>query len=823
MLKRLTALTLIYSLFIFSAARPTLAASNLSNKGEGRRSANKSKTNSCPTCAPKPQSNALLEAIDRIQGLGRMTQVHVLFPVQRSIREGVPVNFVSTATGHLAFTVNDLTLGGTMPILFQRFYSSERTEDRGLGKGWSFAFDDRITINGDAATLRTGDGSEILFGNEGHNDHFVRRTQEPSLHQSFQLNGDTVTEEVANLKRIYKKLGDEYRLAEIFDSNDNHIRISFDDRRNLRRVEGSAGTLELEWADTAPRLLAINDSAGRTVTFKREQQRLQGIVDPDGNEWLYDYSQDRLTRALDPLGRVMLRVTYDQIGRVIEAGDGAGVHTYDYDRASTSRSRRTSIADPLGIKTTYEHNNDGALVTVEEEDGRKLLGISYDASKRATRISSQDQGDLSFSFDAKNRVAHSSLSDGFSNAFTYDERGRVSSTTNNGIRTDFTRDRRGNIVNATSSNPSQSYRASYDSRGRLLAIESAIGRSVTSEYDAGGNVTAFSTDSTGRIQIERDAAGRTRSERFPSGLLVQYERNARGLVTRKSDNNGSLTFERDSSGVLTGIVRSDNTWIRAIRDQFGRIVTLNSSTGKSRRFAYDLRGGLADCTDSQGRHKRFVYDARGRLASVIDDEGNRTIIERDEKGSVKRVASLRVDNRRDYYSRAGRLIAFDRSPGQINQEARFVPIGSRGTSAWPRLRPAITQEDCIFGFDPSFDATEHGGMSCWDPFGDFGGGGSWGGCDEFDSFGCTSYFGDTYEQCVARLRQRCWDARDSCFNAVFRNYIIATSGCAVLTFTNPTGGAICAAAAYLTYLSNLTSCDSVYQNCLLGVSDRCRR
>ena len=826
MLKRLTALTLIYSFFIFSAG-PTLATNNSVNKGDSKRFATKSKTNSCSTCAGKPQSTRLLDTIDRLPGLGRLTQVHVLFPVQRSIRHGVPVNFVSTSTGQLGFTINDLSLTGTMPIFFQRFYSSESREDRGLGKGWSFAFDDRIKIDGSAAVLRTGDGSMILFEDELQNDHFVRKFKEPSLYQSFQLNGDTITEQVAGFTRSYKKLGNEYRLVQISDSNGNHISITFDDRRNLKRIEGSAGRLELEWADAAnPRLVGVSDSAGRQVSFKCEQQRLRVAVDADGNEWLYDYSRDGLIKAMDPLGRVMLRVAYDRTGRVREAGDGAGVHTYNYDTASPIVSRRTTVADSLGVKTTYEHNDFGALVSAAEEGGRKLLEISYDASNRATRISSPNKGDLSLSFDGQNRVARSTSGNGSATAFNYDKHGRTSSTTSNGIRTDFARDTRGNIVKATSTDPNQSYRASYDVRGQLLEIEAAGGRKIINEYDVSGNVTAFSTEDIGRIQIERDAAGQITAERFSSGVSVNYERNARGLTTSKSDNSRSLTFERDSSGALTGVVRSDNTWIRATRDHIGRVVALTTSSGKARRFTYDSRGGLSDYTDSLGRHKRFLYDSRGRLARIIDDEGNKTIIERDEQGKVQRLLSLRGDGRPYYHDRAGRLLGVDRSPGQFNQAVQFVSIGSGGSTARPRLRAAITQEDCIFGFEPSFDATEQGGLTCWDPFGDFGGVGSWGGggeCDVFDSFSCTSFFGETYEQCVARQRQSCWNSRDTCFNAVFRSFTIQMAVCGATTFINPTAGAICAAAAYLSYLNNLNSCENAYQSCLAAVSDRCRR
>ena len=781
MSKRLTSLALVYSLFVFTVAS-TVASDH------EKRSITKRET-SCPTCAQKPPHKRSIDAIERLAYIGRTTQVHVLQPSQRSVRDGVPVNFVSTATGSLSFAINDLTLNGTMPVVFQRLYTSDNQEDRGLGKGWSFAFDDRISIDGNIATLRTGDGSIIAFTKD-EGGHFVQQRPEPSLYPSFDLDGDTITQQTASISRIYKKVLEEYRLAQITDSNGNLITISFDPNGNLNRIEGSRGRLEFEWSDAVPfRLLRVNDSAGRQISF-RSDRLLRRVTDADGNDWTYVYDRNGLTTAMDPVRRILLRVRYDRQGRVVEAGDGAGVHTYAYQMNQVNISRRTIVTDPLGVTTLYDHNEHGALTSVEEEDGRKLLEISYDSFDRPTRLSSSE-GEHRISFDGQNRVSHSTLADGASKTYSYDERGRISSISDGGRRTDFVRDAKGNIVAANSSDPSQSYRALHDARGRLLAIESAAGRKVSNEYDASGNLIAFNTENIGRIKTERDATGQIVGERFPSGASVFYARNGRGLVTRKTESRRSMIFERDSSGAITRVVRPDNSWVRAGRDHNGRIVRLTSSAGASRSFVYDARGGLTDYADSNGRHKRFLYDARGRLASIIDDDGTQTFVERDEKGGVQRLVHSNTNGDRIKNNH----VAFNSS----------------------RHRPsANAQDDCIFGFEPSFDATDQGGLTCWDPLGDFGG------CDSFDPWNCSSGSTGTYEECVARQRRICEAARDACGNVVFTQFASAMAACAFIGSANPTAGAICAAAAYFAFLANISNCEITYQNCLMGVPDRCR-
>src|SRR5258707_3544750 len=372
MLRRLLSLMLLYALIVFAVAGPTLATKSSSSNGDGKPSGKGTKKPACPTCGANAQGNPLADRIDGLATVGRTSQMRPFTPLRRSMFEGVPVNFVSSASGNLGFAVNDLALPGSMPAIFQRVYASERSEeDSGLGNGWSFVFDDRITIDGDSATLKSGEGPVIAFRADAQDGHFILKTPEALLHQSFDLNRDTITEQAAGLTRTYNKLGDEYRLTKIADPNGNSIDIAFDAPRNLNRMTGAGGTLTLEWSKNKDaRLIAISDSAGRRVSFKQNGNRLQGITDAAGKEWTCDYSNGRLTRALDPLGRVLLQVGYDRSGRVVSAGDGAGTNLYNYDSTSSTLSKRTVVTDPVGVKTVFWHTAGGAITAVSEEGGR---------------------------------------------------------------------------------------------------------------------------------------------------------------------------------------------------------------------------------------------------------------------------------------------------------------------------------------------------------------------------------------------------------------------------------------------------------------------
>jgi YD repeat-containing protein len=625
----------------------------------------------------------------------------------------VRLNLVSTSTGNLAFAINDLELSGVMPILFQRVYdSSRRDADYGLGTGWSFAFDDRISLDDDGATLTTGAGASVPFRGDGQ--HFVLRQDAPGLHQSFDVtSANTITESAAGFARTYQKLGGAYRLSRIADLNGNAITISFDARGNMARIENGSAAIVLAWSnDKNSRLLSVADSAGRRVSFKQDGQRLRSFIDAAGAQWSYDYANNQLTAATDPLGRTLLRARYDRAGRAIEAGDAAGLYNFEYGAVTAAISRQTVVTDPVGAKTYVTHNENGALTGVGDDEGQ-TIAVEYNAANRPTRMLDALGNETKFAYDAGNRLSRQISSDGaLDKSYTYDANGRIVSTTDGGVRADYNYDARGNVSAKQSSDAAQGYEAQRNARGQAIRLTGKNGRTVLFEYDASGNETAFTYSDAGRFESEFDAAGRRVAERLPSGATIRSEYDARGKLARQSDSGGrSINITRDASGAVTELASGSGRWVRATRDGAGRIVTLTNSSGKSRRFAYDARGALTDYVDARGRSRKMRYDRRGRLQSVTDSDG----------------VSFLYD-----YDRAGRLVAVRRADRK--EAGSFLSLPARYNPALPP--PTLVQGvDCFFGGDGfggggdmiSLGSDPFDPKNCDDPFGVFGTGGGGGG------------------------------------------------------------------------------------------------
>lgn len=544
-----------------------------------------------------------------------------------------------------------------MPLMFQRVYASERSEDTGLGAGWSFVFDDRITLDGGEATMRTGSGGVIFFRREAGSSRFRLQTDSPLPHQSFELvNETTLTELAVGLTRTYIKVGDAYRLSRIVDANGNAITVSFDASGQIARIESSSGgTFTLEWSGGPDaRLLSVADNMGRRAAFKQDGKRLRGVTDPAGAQWTYDYEAGRLTRATDPQGRTILRARYDRAGRAVEAGDAAGAYLFDYDSTPSAVSRLTTVTDPLGAKTYFQQSESGLLTALTDGEGGSAR-FEYNASNRLQRLSTSLGYETKLSYDAQNRLLRQWSTDGTDKSYGYDARGHVSSVTEGGVRTDYTLDESGRITAAQSDDGASGYRASYNGRGQLVSLKSER-REVSFEYDGAGNKTAFTYSDVGRFTLERDGASRVVKESFPSGLNIYNEYDARGRLVRQSDNRGrSMRLELDASGAPVAYVRGDGKRLSLVRDETSRVIAMTDFNGSTRRFAYDARGALTDYTDAKGRRFKYEYDRQGRLRSIIKADGTRVTIERDERGRIKRVVAPLTAKRAAI--RGGKLLA----------------------------------------------------------------------------------------------------------------------------------------------------------------------
>ena len=709
---------------------------------------------------PEDQTLASLEAL---AVLGRRTQPAPLLTTVRTAFEGARVNFVSTARGDLAFSIIDLQIQGAMPLFFQRVYTSDG-EDRGMGLGWSFGFDDRISVQGDRAVMKTGGGATLNFVRQ-NGARFVLERPEPGQHQAFDLLEGKITEEIADLPglvRTYLPAGGEYLLTEVADANGNRITINRDANGRILSLETGGARIDFEWSwGLTGHLMSVRDHTGRRVSFRYSNRLLSSVIDAAGAEWRYKYQANRLTRVVDPEGRTVLKARYDALsGRVLQTSDAVSVYDYKYDNNGPAPSRRTLVTDPLGVQQVYEHTADGLLIRVSDADG-EIMRVEYSQTNRPVRLVDSAGNETQIAYDAQNRIIRQRISDGTEKTFSYDARGRLVSKAQGSVRIDYVLDDKANVIETRSTDASVNYRARYDERGRLVSLTASSGRTYGFEYDSLGNERAFIDPQLGRFTTERDALGRMVADRLPSGLTFNYEYDARGWLVRERDSQGrAVALERDASGMVKKLTTAQGAWVAAERDEAGRIIKLTNSAGMTRRFRYDGRGALTEYVDARGSVKRMEYDRRGRLKAISDDQGNRVTVERDRSGKITRLAMN--DGRRYRIERGadGHAVAIKPEGGEVRFE--------RASYAKRPTLQDLTWWDCMFSpwqdgwsnwYQPLYDMGYDFVYDCSDPFG-WGLGGDYLG-DPFAGGPC-----ETREQCENRIRAEADRVYQNCINQI---------------------------------------------------------
>jgi hypothetical protein len=153
---------------------------------------------------------------------------------------------VDLATGAVVDSATDLDIPGIIPLVFKRFYSSLRHDNResSLGPGWSHSFDQRIVPRERCIALRDEEGRFIRFEKVAVGQSSFHRRERMTLTRSGELEF-----------RVYSH---ELRRASVFAP------VRRDGEAVIKRIEDNYGNaIVFEYRDG--RLSRVLDTAGRAV------------------------------------------------------------------------------------------------------------------------------------------------------------------------------------------------------------------------------------------------------------------------------------------------------------------------------------------------------------------------------------------------------------------------------------------------------------------------------------------------------------------------------------------------------------------------------
>ncbi|MFP1742850.1 DUF6531 domain-containing protein, partial [Lonsdalea quercina] len=356
---------------------------------------------------------------------------------------------VYIASGDVIESRQDIALGQTLPLVFERTYRTASSHTGLLGHGWHDSWSEVARVSQEGLnthvviTLAQGYDIDFTF----HQD--IQAVFCP-LYPAFTLyrrgEGFSLWHRDSQTWRTFSVVqGDTRLLSEIRDTHDNHIALLRDRQGRLQQVRHSDGIdVRLVWQGEFVHQLIRTDGAQHTELALYRQDEQGRLMEADATQLYHLYYEydaaNRLTRW-DDHDQTWARYEYDEQGRCVftTCADGFLTGRFEY------YPNRVIMTDGQGHRSEYGFN-DLSLMSYQ----RSPLG-------HETRYEYDEHGNLLREISPQGRVT----------AFSYlEQTGLVSTFTDGG---------------------GQVWAYDYDAQERLCGVTDPLGRTWAWEYDAAGD------------------------------------------------------------------------------------------------------------------------------------------------------------------------------------------------------------------------------------------------------------------------------------------------------------------------------------------------
>ena len=551
---------------------------------------------------------------------------------------------VSTATGEFhANYYPDISLGGPLPLLFQRCYSSYFAWNgvtSSLGLNWMHNYEEKLAINGPTATVLMFRGGTVQFHQNGG-----AWTLSSAGRLPYQLvasgNGFKFFHPGANLIYTFSSTGD---LTAIEDRNGNVLTVTPSAVGPTQVSDGLGRTLTFTY--NASKLVKVQDQTGRSISFTNDGTNLTDIVDANGGTTLYSYTSVHgiaglMTSTTRPGGNKPYTQTFDALGRVSQQTDSfGGKSTFTYNSGGTPGT--TLLSDALSRTTTYFYPNLTELSSVTDPAG-KSASMSYDPAARLKSRTDRLGNTSTVTYDSVSGFP-ASRTDAAGNVvtFTYTSQAQGAFTTSNvtevtypdGTTSNLTYDSAGNILTATN-RAGKVTTFTYNSRGQVLTVNNAAGGIKTNTYNADGTLATSKTPAGDVTTYTYDTQKRQTKVQYADSSAVSLTWSALDQLLTSTDERGKVTkFAFDANSNLKSVTDALNQSDALVFDTDDLLTSLTERTGKQDGFQYNVVGSMSAVTNPAGEKTTFAYDSLERLKSAADPAGKGPSFNYDAEGRL---------------------------------------------------------------------------------------------------------------------------------------------------------------------------------------------
>jgi RHS repeat-associated protein len=559
---------------------------------------------------------------------------------------------VNVATGAFTQDVVDLKMSSafSVNVAARRTYSSSDTAPGLLGVGWRFGYEAHVTPkpDGSGAVFVAEDGTESAYTRNGDGSY----APPPGARSTLSSTPGGWALVTPDQRRLSFDAGG--RLLSVLNTRGKGVTLAYGANGRLASVTDAGGRVLTVTTVDPGRISSVKLPDGRSVSYTYTNDRLTKVVDPDGATTVYGYDTGgRLVTVTDALGHKQLVNTYDPgSGRVTAQADFFGkvtMFTWDSGKQESTVTDPDQVMIRDGFKDnvllfTQNGNGDSAVQRYDSSLNLQVVAdglghqveMSYDSRGNAT-TSTMFGGDPiteSASFDDANGVLSQTNGRGKVSTNTYNEFHEVVAATDaEGHRTTFGYDPATGLLTSVTDPLGHTTAYGYDSAGNQTSVTDPNGARTTRTFDATGRVRS-STDPRGNVAGANpatftttydvyDGRDRLRKGTDPLGHFGLWNYDNAGRLVSQTDGNGFVTsYEYDGANRLTKLIDSDLRTTTYGHTPGGRLATVTDGLGDVTSYGYNTAGRLvtevapkakAPGADPTKFTTTYRYDANGNL------------------------------------------------------------------------------------------------------------------------------------------------------------------------------------------------------------------
>ncbi|WP_421107835.1 DUF6531 domain-containing protein [Streptomyces sp. NEAU-S77] len=503
-------------------------------------------------------------------------------PAKATPKVGEPIDI---ATGAMLMEQTDLTLPGSLPLVFERTHLSSYRGGTSFGPTWTCLLDERIQLDSEGVVFAASDGMRLVYPVP---EPDVPTLPEKGARWPLEWDGQpdgvmTVTDPQTGVVRTFT------RPAPTEESGAVHLWLDGLQDRNGTRIdiERALSGNPLAIRHSGGYYVAIDTDEHRRVTALRLLDEAPSIYEPHGR---------------DGSGTVVMRYAYDEAGNLAEVINSSNEplrFTYD------AEGRVTTWTDRNGTSFTYVYGADGRVLRTEGSDGVYNGTLEYDDAARTTSYTDSLGHRTTYRYNTDGQVTEETDPLGHTTLTTWNPRGdrRLSVTDPLGHTTGYAYDEDGNLTAITLPDGSEA-RATYNDLCLPVEVTEPGGATWRHAYDEAGNLLT-TTD--------------------PAGADTHYAYNDHGHLTAVTDALDHTTHVTcDKTGLPISVMDPLGHTTTARRDRFGRVVEVADPLGHTTRMRWTTEGKPAWREGPDGARETWTWDGEGNLRSHTDPAGNTT-------------------------------------------------------------------------------------------------------------------------------------------------------------------------------------------------------